>query len=74
MEPPDMKNHVFKLIELTGTSTTSIEDAVGRAIKTAQETVKNLRWFQMVETRGAIEKGKVEQWQVTLKVGFAVEE
>jgi len=69
-----MKNHVFKLIELTGTSTTSIEDAVGRAIKTAQETVKNLRWFQMVETRGAIEKGKVEQWQVTLKVGFAVEE
>ena len=69
-----MKNHVFKLIELTGTSATSIEDAVGRAIKTAHETVKNLRWFQVVETRGAIEKGKVEQWQVTLKVGFAVEE
>lgn len=69
-----MKNHIFKLIELTGTSATSIEDAVGRAIDTAHETVKNLRWFQVVETRGSIDKGKVVQWQVTLKVGFAVEE
>jgi len=74
VETPNMKNHIFKLIELTGTSATSIEDAVGRAIDTAHETVKNLRWFQVVETRGSIDKGKVVQWQVTLKVGFAVEE
>jgi flavin-binding protein dodecin len=68
-----MKDHVYKLIELTGTSTTSIEDAIEKAIQRAHKTVKNLSWFQVVETRGAISKGKVEHWQVTLKVGFAVE-
>jgi dodecin len=67
-----MKDHVYKLIELTGTSTTSIEDAVDKAIKLAHETVKNLSWFQVIETRGNIEKGKVEHWQVTIKVGFTV--
>jgi flavin-binding protein dodecin len=68
-----MKDHVYKLIELTGTSTTSIEDAVAKAIKRAHKTVKNLCWFQMIETRGNIEKGKVHHWQVTIKVGFSVE-
>jgi flavin-binding protein dodecin len=68
-----MKDHVYKLIELTGTSTTSVEDAVARAIQRAHKTVKNLSWFQVVETRGSINKGKVNHWQVTLKVGFAVE-
>jgi flavin-binding protein dodecin len=68
-----MKNHVYKLIELTGTSTTSIEDAVGGAIQRAHKTIKNLSWFQVVETRGSIAKGKVDQWQVTIKVAFAVE-
>ena len=67
-----MKDHVYKLIELTGTSTTSIEDAVEKAIKRAHKTVKNLGWFQVVETRGNISQGKVEHWQVTLKVGFTV--
>jgi len=67
-----MKDPVYKLIELTGTSTTSIEDAVANAIKRAHKTIKNLRWFQVVETRGNIEKGKVRHWQVTIKVGFAV--
>ena len=69
-----MKNQVYKLIELTGTSTVSMEDAVARAIKRAHKTLKNLCWFQVVETRGSIEKGRVNHWQVTLKVGFAVEE
>lgn len=69
-----MKDHVYKLIELTGTSTTSIEDAVQTAIQRAHKTIKNLRWFQVVETRGNIDKGKVEHWQVTIKVGFAVED
>ena len=68
-----MKDHVYKLIELTGTSTTSIEDAVGKAIKRAHKTVKNLRWFQVIETRGNIDKGKVQHWQVTVKVDFSVE-
>ena len=54
-----MKDRIYKLIELTGTSTTSIEDAIGKAIKLAHKTVKNLSWFQMVETRGTIDKGKV---------------
>jgi flavin-binding protein dodecin len=68
-----MKNHVYKLIELTGTSTVSIEDAIERAIERADKTVKQLCWFQVVETRGNIEKGKVLHWQVTIKVGFSIE-
>ena len=68
-----MKNHVYKLIELTGTSTTSIEDAVETAIKRANKTIKNLGWFQVTETRGNITKGKIDHWQVTIKVGFTVE-
>ncbi len=69
-----MKDHVYKLIELTGTSTTSIEDAVEKAVKRAHKTTKNLCWFQVIETRGNIDKGKVQHWQVTIKVGFAVED
>ena len=69
MNPP-----VYKLIELTGTSTTSIEDAVDKAIKRAHKTIKNLCWFQVVETRGNIEKGTVRHLQVTLKIGFAVKD
>ena len=68
-----MKDHVYKLIELTGTSTTSIEDAIEKAIKRAHKTIKNLGWFQVVETRGNINKGAVQHWQVTIKVGFTVE-
>jgi len=62
-----MKDHVYKLIELTGTSTTSIEDAVDEAVKCADKTIQNLCWSQVVETRGT-----VEQWRVTIKVGFTV--
>ena len=68
-----MKNDVYKLIELTGTSTTSIEDAVAQAIKRAHKTIKKLCWFQVVDTRGSLDKGKVHLWQVTIKVGFAVD-
>jgi flavin-binding protein dodecin len=69
-----MKDPVYKLIELTGTSTNSIEEAVETAIKRANKTIKNLCWFQVVETRGNIEKGKVHHWQVTIKAGFTVKE
>jgi flavin-binding protein dodecin len=68
-----MKDHIYKIIELTGTSPTSIEDAVANALKLAHKTVRNLRWFQVAETRGSIEKGKVQAWQVTIKVGFALD-
>jgi len=69
-----MKDPVYEIIELTGTSTVSIEKAVEKALKRAHRTVQNLRWFQIVETRGNIEQGKVHHWQVTVKVGFAVDE
>lgn len=67
-----MKDKVYKIIELTGTSTTSIEEAVNNALKRAGETIKDLSWFQVVETRGNIEENQVNHWQVTIKVGFAV--
>ncbi|MEO6739520.1 MAG: dodecin [Chthoniobacteraceae bacterium] len=69
-----MKNHVYKLIELTGTSTKSVEDAVNAAIGRAGKTLKNLRWFEVTETRGEIDKNRVKHWQVTIKVGFTVED
>ena len=69
-----MKDTVYKLIELTGTSTSSVEDAVDNAINRAHKTLNKLCWFQVMETRGSIDKGKVRHWQVTIKVGFAVED
>ena len=69
-----MKDPVYKLIELTGTSDKSVEEAVDNAIRKAAKTVNNLRWFQVVETRGSIAKGRVEHWQVTIKVGFTVDD
>jgi flavin-binding protein dodecin len=68
-----MKDPVYKLIELTGSSTTSIEDAVDKALQRAHKTLKKLSWFQVMETRGSINKGKVNHWQVTLKVGFEID-
>lgn len=68
-----MKDPVYKLIELTGTSTASIEEAVYNAIILAHKTVNKLCWFQVVEMRGNIDKGKLQRWQVTIKVGFSVE-
>jgi hypothetical protein len=68
-----MSDHVYKTLELTGSSTTSIEDAVGTAIAKASETVRNMQWFEVVQTRGHIEDGKVAHWQVTIKVGFTLE-
>jgi flavin-binding protein dodecin len=68
-----MSKHVYKSIELTGSSNSSIEDAVSTAIAKANETVRNMHWFEIVETRGHIEDGKVAHWQVTVKVGFTLE-
>lgn len=68
-----MSNHVYKSIELTGSSTQSIEDAVRNAIAKASESLRNIQWFNIVETRGHVHEGKVAHWQVTLKVGFTLE-
>jgi hypothetical protein len=69
-----MVDHVYKQLELTGTSTTSIEDAVQKAIAKASQTVRNLHWFVVVETRGQVAGGKVVKWQVTIKAGFTLED
>ena len=69
-----MSEHVYKMLELTGSSTTSIEDAVQNAIRKAAKTVRRMQWFQVLETRGHIEDSKVSHWQVTVKVGFTLED
>jgi hypothetical protein len=69
-----MNDHVYKLTELTGSSPTSIEDAVNQAVSRAAKTLRNLRWFQVVETRGHLENGKVAHWQVTIKIGFTLDD
>jgi dodecin len=69
-----MSNHVYKLLELTGSSTTTIEDAVQNAIGKASKTVHNMQWFEVTETRGHIKDGKVAYWQVTLKIGFTLDD
>ena len=68
-----MSDHVYKKIELVGSSPTSIEEAVNNALARAARTVRNMRWFEVVETRGHIADGKVDHWQVTLQVGFTLE-
>ena len=67
-----MSEHVYKKIEITGTSTTTVEDAIQNAIVRSAKTVQNMRWFEVVETRGTIEDGQVSQWQVTIKIGFTL--
>ncbi|MGI4860531.1 MAG: dodecin [Janthinobacterium lividum] len=69
-----MSNHVYKKIELTGSSEVSIEDAVQSAITKASATLRNLEWFEITETRGHLQDGKVAHWQVTLKVGLRLDE
>lgn len=68
-----MSDHVYKTLELTGSSTTGIEDAVNGAIAKASETVRNIQWFTVEETRGHVRDGKVAYWQVTIKLGFTLE-
>jgi len=72
-EDVNMADKVFKIIELTGTSSNSVEEAIQTAISTAGKSVRNMAWFEVVETRGAIKEGKVSEYQVTLKVGFKIE-
>lgn len=69
-----MDEHVYKTTELTGSSRNSMEDAVQNAISKASKSIPNLRWFEVVGTRGYIEKGEVSYWQVSLKIGSTIEE
>lgn len=68
-----MSEHVYKHIELTGSSKTSIEEAIRNAIAKAHESVRHIQWFEVTETRGHVVDGQVAHWQVTLKVGFTLE-
>ncbi len=72
--PGGPENHVYKIIHLAGSSPDSIEDAIQNAISKASRSLQNLRWFEVVETRGHIENGKVGHYQVTLRVGFTLSE
>ena len=67
-----MDDHVYKKIEITGTSNISSDDAVNNAISRASESIQHLRWYEIVETRGSIKDGKIDRWQVTLKLGFTM--
>ncbi len=69
-----MSDHTYKHIELTGSSTESSDQAIQNAIAKAAESVKNMHWFNVVDTRGYIEDGGVKYWQVTIKIGFRIED
>jgi flavin-binding protein dodecin len=69
-----MPDHIYKHIELTGSSKNSVEEAVQNAVAKANESVRNMRWFQMVDLRGHIDNGIVSHWQVTIKIGFTLED
>jgi flavin-binding protein dodecin len=69
-----MSDHVYKHLELTGSSAKSSDDAVRNAIAKASKTMRGLQWFQVTETRGHIEDGQVAHWQVTLKIGFTLDD
>jgi flavin-binding protein dodecin len=68
-----MSDHVYKIVELTGSSTEGIEAAVKNAVERANDTVRNMRWFEVTDTRGHIADGTVAHWQVTVKIGFTLD-
>jgi flavin-binding protein dodecin len=68
-----MSNHVYKMVELVGSSKTGIDDAIRNAVERAGKTIRNLDWFEVIETRGHMEDGKIAHWQVKLKIGFRLE-
>jgi flavin-binding protein dodecin len=68
------EHHIYKVVELVGSSEKGIEDAINVAVARAHKTLRNLRWFEVTETHGHIEDGKVKHYQVTIKVGFTMED
>ncbi|MGZ8213122.1 MAG: dodecin [Methylosarcina sp.] len=67
-----MSDHIYKIIELTGSSSAGLQQAIENAVERAAQTIQNMRWFEVIETRGHIENGKVNHWQVTIKIGFSL--
>ena len=74
MADTGMQDHVYKILDLVGSSEKSIEDAIQNAITRASKTIREMKWFEIVQTRGHIENGTVRHYQVTLRVGFTLEE
>ena len=68
-----MSEHVYKTVELTGSSKKSIEDAIQNAVVRAGQTIRNMRWFEVASTRGYLDQGTVAYWQVTIKLGFTLD-
>jgi flavin-binding protein dodecin len=73
-ESPTMPDHTYKMLELVGTSSKSIEDAVQSALDRAAKTVRNMRWLEVKEVHGNIQNGKLAEWQVVMKIGFTLED
>jgi dodecin len=69
----ETKDHVYKIVELVGSSEKSIEDAIQNAVSRASKTIRDMKWFEVSQTRGHIENGSVRHYQVTLRVGFTIE-
>ena len=69
-----MSEHVYKTVEIVGSSTASADDAVRRAVARAAQTIRQLRWFKVTDTRGHIENDVIAHWQVTVKIGFTLED
>jgi len=69
-----MSEHVYKTVEIVGSSTASADDAVRRAVARAAQTIRHLRWFEVTDTRGHIENDTIAHWQVTVKIGFTLED
>jgi len=74
MPATEVKDHVYKILELVGSSEGSIENAIQNAIARASKTIREMKWFEVVQTRGHIENGSIRHYQVTLRVGFTLEE
>ena len=69
-----MSEHTYKIVEIVGSSPTSIEDAINNAVDDAGKSIRNIRWFEVIETRGHVENNKVAHYQVTLKIGFTIDQ
>lgn len=69
-----MSDHVYKIVEIVGSSTEGIDDAIRKAIETSSKTVRHISWFEVARTSGHVVDGKVAHFQVTLKVGFRIED
>ncbi len=69
-----MADHVYKKIELTGSSPDGVDQAVRNAVSRAKATIRNMRWFEVTEIRGQIEEGDIQHWQVTVKIGFTLDD